>query len=77
LDFVAVKDFLSDKGIIAFHDSNSWLSVMKAINIISEDEVIKKSFRMYVLWKDDGILLLERNLNEKLVPLEILVRDST
>ena len=75
-DFVAVKDFLGNNSIVAFHDSNKWYSVMLAIKIIINDEIVKKYFKMDALWKENGLFLLERTLSEKLVLLEILVRDA-
>jgi len=74
-DFVAVKDFLGNNGIVAFHDSNTWYSVLLSIKIILNDEIVKKYFKKDALWKENGLFLLERTLSEDLVSLEILVRD--
>ena len=76
-DFEAVKNHLSEKGIALFHDSNSWVSVMSAINIISKDETVKESFKIGGFWEGDGIFFMERTSSAgQRVSLELVVRDS-
>lgn len=75
-DFVAVKNHLSEKGMVLFHDVRSWVTVMAAVHAIARDVTIRDTFSMGGLWTGDGIFYMERIPGRQRVSLHLIVRDS-